>query len=63
MKDYVVFSQRLARALCKRGFELKGTRINKKRPMYNVYLFENTEELKKAISELVDGKTHQTFSE
>lgn len=48
-KDYVVYSLRLANILSNKGFQIKGTRINYKNPKYTVFMFEDTEELRKAI--------------
>lgn len=47
-----VFSKRLARALRFKGFAIVGTEPNKYKPQFDVYLFENSVDLQKAISEL-----------
>ena len=49
MKDFVVFSKRLAKALVAQGFVLKEKRLNNKKEGYYIYLFEDTVELKQAI--------------
>lgn len=49
MKDYVVYSLRLANLLACKGFQIKGVGVNKNNPKYNVYYFENTEELKNTV--------------
>lgn len=46
---YVVRSMYLAKSLQHKGFELKKVRINKFYPKHYVYLFENTEELRKEV--------------
>lgn len=49
MKDYVVYSLRLANYLANNGFQIKKVGINKNNPKYNVYYFENVEGLTAAI--------------
>ena len=49
---FKVFSMKLARELGMRGFKFVGTEPNRKIPWYNVYLFEDTEDLRKALTEL-----------
>lgn len=49
MRDYIVFSKRLAKTLNKMGFETKAEKPNKSRPEYNVYYFADTAELRAAI--------------
>lgn len=49
MKDYIVFSKRLAKTLNKMGFETIKTAPNKMRPEYQVYMFTDTLELRRAI--------------
>ena len=48
---YVVKSMYLCRHLQHEGFELKKVKVNKFYPRHNVYLFEHTDELMKAITE------------
>ena len=51
---YKVFTTKVANALCKRGFRVVGTAINNQKPWLNVFLFEDTEELRTAIKELTN---------
>lgn len=51
---YKVFTTKIANALCKRGFRVVGTAINNQKPWLNVFLFEDTEELRAAIKELTN---------
>lgn len=51
-KDFIVFSKRLSKALVAQGFILKDTQVNKKRPNYFVYLFEDTPELRERIKNI-----------
>lgn len=53
MKYYVVFSKRLSKALISNGFELIKTEKNKNNPKYNVYIFEETQELKNNICKIL----------
>lgn len=52
MKDYVVYTKKLARSLINEGFELKNTAVDNNNPKFNVYYFENTQELQNAIKRL-----------
>lgn len=49
---FKVFSMKLARELGLRGFKLIATEPNRKIPWYNVYLFDDTPELRRAITEI-----------
>lgn len=40
-----VFSSKVANQLCHRGFRIIGTEPNMIKPQYDVFLFEETEEL------------------
>lgn len=51
---YKVFTTKIANALCKKGFRVVGTAINNQKPWLNVFLFEDTEELRAAIAELTN---------
>lgn len=50
MKHYIVFSLRLSKTLQAMGFTLVKVEPNRHRPNYNVYLFEDSAELREAIS-------------
>ena len=43
---YKVFTLRIARALCDRGYRIVKTIPNFQKPWLNVYLFEDSEELR-----------------
>lgn len=47
--NYKVFTLKLARKLCELGFKVVGTAPNAQKPWLNVYLFEDTQELREAI--------------
>lgn len=49
---YKVFTLKLARKLCEQGFIVVGTQPNAQKPWLNVYLFDDTEELRQAVKEL-----------
>lgn len=51
MKYFNCYSAKLAGFLRKRGFKILGTTINLKKPQYDVFLFEETEKLKQAVTE------------
>ena len=47
---YKIFSMKLAKALCDKGFKCVGTEPNRKSPWLNVFLFEDTDALQNAIT-------------
>ena len=49
MKEYVIFTWKLANELHKRGFKALGTRLDYKDPTREVILFEDTPALRAAI--------------
>lgn len=51
MKYFNCYSAKLAGNLRKQGFKIINTRVNMKNPQYDVFLFEETEELLKAVNE------------
>lgn len=48
-KLYIIYMPRLAAALREMGFQIVKVSVNIKKPQYDVYWFEDTEELRKAI--------------
>lgn len=46
---YKVFTVKLARILCDLGFIIIGTVPNVQKPWLNVYLFEDSQELREAV--------------
>ena len=53
MITYGVHSARMMRELIHRGFELIKVEPNKKKPQFSVYHFEDSLELQKTISEII----------
>lgn len=51
-KYFEIYSKKKAYELRLQGFRCIGTRPNDKFPQFDVYLFENTEELKEAFSKM-----------
>lgn len=49
MKDYIVYSLRLANYLVNNDFKIKSTSINVNYPKYKIFYFEQTDELLAAI--------------
>ena len=47
-----IFSRRVALELRNRGFKIIKTEVNFKRPQFDVYCFENSEELQLAIRDM-----------
>lgn len=52
MKEKVIYTKRIALELRKRGFVLLRTGINENFPQYDTYIFEETPDLLRALSEL-----------
>ena len=52
MKEKIIYTKRIALELRRRGFTLPYTGINENFPQYNTYVFEETPELLRALSEL-----------
>ena len=52
MREYTIYTKKLAYKLRESGFKLLRTGINKNFPQYDTYIFEDTEQLQKAITEL-----------
>lgn len=46
MNDFKCFSSRLAGYLRQQGFKIKGIEPNLKKPQYDVFLFEDSKELR-----------------
>lgn len=51
--DFCVYSKTLAYYLRTQGFQIKKTAPNYKQPEEDVYYFENTEELSKAVKSYI----------
>lgn len=56
MKEKVIFMPRLAAALREKGCKLIRVEVNRRKPQYDVYIFEDTEKLQQALAELKWGK-------
>ena len=56
MKEYIIYSRRVALELRKQGFNLLRTGINENFPQYNTYIFEDSAELHRALANM--NKTH-----
>lgn len=59
-KLYIVYMPKIAAALRELGFKLIKTTPNFKKPQYDIYWFEDTPEIRKAIpiaSEIVKERT------
>lgn len=48
-----VFSSKIANQLCHMGFKIIGTEPNMIKPQYDVFLFEETEELLEAFDQIM----------
>ena len=46
-----IFKKRMAIYLREHGFKIIGTEVNKKRPEFDVYLFEDSDDLRNAMVE------------
>lgn len=52
MKDYCVFTLKLANKLVDKGFKVIRTGINLDKPQFKVFYFEDTAKLRQAVAEL-----------
>lgn len=50
--EKVIFSKRLAIELRARGFKIIRTETNRRKPQYDCYVFEYTEELQKELDKI-----------
>ena len=49
---FKVFTKRLAIKLREQGFKIVRTEVNNKKPQFDIYCFEDSEELREAIKTL-----------
>ena len=49
---FKVFTKRLAIKLREQGFKIVKTEVNNKKPQFDIYCFEDTEELRQAVADL-----------
>lgn len=47
---YRIYTKKIAYELRKQGFKIVGTEVNENHPQFDVYLFIDTPELRKALS-------------
>lgn len=52
----IIYSRRVAFELRKKGFKILRTEPNRYKPELDTYIFESTQELNDAISEILDWK-------
>ena len=52
MKQYTVFSLRIANILARQGFQIIGSGVNAKNPKLSVFYFEDTPEFRKSLQQL-----------
>lgn len=50
MRDYAIYSLRLAHELTNKGFQIVGTGINFSNPKYKVFYFKDSAELREAVA-------------
>ena len=53
MKEFIVYTRRIAYELRRQGFQIIRTEINPTHPQYECWVFELTSELKAAFERLV----------
>ena len=51
---YVIYSRWLAAALRDQGFQIEKVKANPRKPEFDCYLFKNSSEFQKALSEISD---------
>lgn len=50
--EKIIYTKKLALELRKQGFEIIRVGVNENFPQYNTYIFEDTQELREAISKI-----------
>lgn len=50
-KYFKCFSAKIAQYLCRKGFNIVKTEVNFKNPRYNVFCFEDTQELREVFDQ------------
>lgn len=58
MKIFYCFSSQLAGYLTRHGQWLQGTKVNNAKPQFDVFLFEDTDELRRLVDEYSKAKKH-----
>lgn len=53
-ENFEVYSQRIAKQLLQRGFVMQATRPDKKETGRNVFIFQNTPEIRQAFNECLN---------
>lgn len=56
MKEFRVYSRRIAVELKKRGFKIIRTDINELQPLFKVWVFEATDNFRIAFDEILNSK-------
>ena len=56
MKEFTIYSSRIAGELRKKGFKIIKTGINESHPQFDTYIFEDTEELRKELTLLTTSQ-------
>lgn len=57
-KYFKCFSAKIAQYLCRKGFQMIKTEVNFKNPKYNVFVFEDTQELRKVFDQYLTTKNN-----
>ena len=52
-----IYTKSVALELRKRGFKIIGTEPNENRPEFDVYIFENNNSFKKALTEITSSRS------
>lgn len=60
MKYQKVYSSKIAGELCRRGYRVRATKPNPKKPWLNMFLFEVTDSFKEEFSDLINKTSEGT---
>lgn len=55
MKGYYVYTKKLANYLCRKGYKIIGNDINNQKPWLNVFIFDDSKELRNEIEKFKNG--------
>lgn len=54
--EKIIFSRKIAVQLREQGFQILRTEVNKLHPQFDCWVFENTEDLRRAFDKLLNSR-------
>lgn len=59
MKGYYVYTKKLANYLCRKGYKVIGYDINNQKPWLNVFIFDDSKELRNEVENFKNGGNNE----